>query len=473
MPSYNPATEKRPAETWGKGGWVENNLKKLALCPIFALIGLAGGYFLRSDAAIPQVALSAALVLLFFTIHKAIFPARRLFSIGPLFILIVFIYQVFPIIALIMNDYNLGILADYRLYRIPLTVDLLGQVWQIQTYITTGFGFTYLAFTTSRAPSPLVSPPDMKPMFRNILIISGLSYAIAMLILAGDSYADSYVAIQQLPVLVAQILNIIWQLFFISLVGFLILSARDREAQFFFAIIIGVGLFYAISETRTPIILMIFAALIAYDRYWRRLNLVYLSLFAMALLLGFLILGLARADAGLNTLFAQNEFMAIYVTVLDVTVIASSGGANDIGGQLWLSDLMRPIPGQFLPFEKFDASLWYITNFYPRAASAGHGYGFSLAAEAALSGGAIDGLIRAMALGAIVVLVVNKLERKSSIFAQIILIWLFCFVYLSFRDSTFTLVPRFIFQVLPALALIYTYRALTLPASGKFARTDI
>lgn len=428
---------------------------RLGTVPIYAISGLLGAFLLKPFPGIPQIAFSILLFALYVGCFRTLFRGKSLVDVGTFFLFVVLIYQIFPLLSLEITDYNLGVFADNRLNTIALSTSFLSDVWSIQTLILTGFGASYLAFKSERPKQAPVISPAQRSLFGTVLAVSFLIVVGANIYLAGDDYLDQYLSVQSLPLFVVQGLNIVNQMFFAAMFGFLVLSMRGNVRRALAVTFGACVILLFTTGARTPVAIVIFAAVVVYDHYRARLNPALLLSIAVTLLLIFLLAGALRGSGYTDDLLGQNEFMAIYVTTLDVFQIAITGAARDLGNELWIADLLRPIPGQLLPFEKFDAALWYITSFYPLQAQAGEGYGFSMASEAMLGGGNFSALARSGLLGMAVALINGKLEASRSIYAKVGAVWLFCFIYLSYRDTTFTLVPRLMFQFGPGLLVIF------------------
>ena len=168
----------------------------------------------------------------------------------------------------------------------------------------------------------------------------------------------------------------------------------------------------------------------------------------------FLLLGLLRGGGdSVAAAFSNSEFMAVFVTALDVRQIYLTGASLGMNLTLFLADLVRLVPQQILPFEKIDPASWYVTTFYPEQAAEGGGMAFGMLAEAALSGGFVEALVRGMALGTVLSVAFNFLAKGRSIWRYVIYLWLITSIYQCFRDTTFTIGGRFVFQLLPAILL--------------------
>lgn len=436
---------------------------RFSVVPFFAAVGLLGAFLLRQYSGLPQIFFSLFLFAVYVVVYRRMFAAKSILDVGTFFMFTVLAYQLFPLISLELSDYNLGIFADSRLNSIALTTSFLAEIWSTQTLILTGFGSVYLLVKRAAPATRPVAEKNQRWFFGTMLPASLTVIIGANVVFGAESYLDEYLVVQDLPLIVIQILNIVNQVFFAAMFGFLILTIGVAPGRAIATALLTCMLLAVTSGARTPIAIIVFALIIAYDAYRARINPILLASFAILLMTIFLFAGIVRGGGYLTDLLGQNEFMSVYVTTLDVYQIAITGAARDMATELWMADLLRPIPGQLLPSDKFDASIWYMTNFYPLQAAAGQGYGFSMASEAVLGGGTFAALARSGLLGLLVGLLAGRLEGSDSIYAKIGAVWLFSFIYLAYRDTTFTLVPRFLFQFGPALAALYLIERFFVP----------
>jgi hypothetical protein len=265
-----------------------------------------------------------------------------------------------------------------------------------------------------------------------------------------------------------QLLNINTALFQAAIFGLFICYFRTRPAL---AVTIGVVVclfFLATTQARAAVVMIGAGMLIAADHFRRRFSPSVLAGAAAAGLAFFLALGLFRGGGvTISDAAGRNEFMALFVTALDIRQLYITGSTLDMNANLLVSDVLRLIPQQILPFEKVDPATWYVSTFYPGVAEAGGGLAFGLLAEAVLGGGGVAALIRGLALGALVSVSFNYLSARASLWRLIIYMWLFTNLYQCFRDTTFTLIGRFVFQFGPAVLVMMLLYQFIAPRGAK------
>lgn len=402
---------------------------------------------------------------LFILAWRAVFN-RRLSYVDPgiVFLTVVAIYSILPLLTTEAMNFNFGALQDARLARIALDDGIISTTIANANAIMTGFGTAYLLVRAPRIPSLGPTPPHS---IAALWVMFGLAVLVQTgLYLAGggggDSYGDEYLLIQSLPIVVIQILNVLTNLFYVALFGLMVYYFRTRRIVIVAGLILlSFGLFLVVTGARTPLVLTAFAAIVCWDHLYRRIPPLLIATLFVFVVATFLALGTIRAGASsLSAAFAQSEFMAVFVTALDIRQIYLAGSSLDMGTTLLLGDLLRLVPQQVLPFEKIDPASWYVTTFYPEYAAQGGGFAFGMLAEAALSGGSVPALIRGLVLGTVLSGALNLLTKRSSIWSYIIYVWLVISVYQSFRDTTFTLFGRFFFQLAPAVLLCAIVAAL-------------
>lgn len=424
------------------------------------------GYFLISitlgmvfrDLRAGWLALVVAVnFLLFLTAWRAMF-GQRLSYVDPgiIFLAVVAVYSMLPLLTTEAMNFNFGVLQDARLARIALDDGIISTTIANANAIMAGFGATYLLIRAPRMPVLELPGPHVMV---TLWLMFGLAFMVQVgLRLAGGgggNYGDEYLLIQSLPVFVIQIFNILNNLFYVSLFGLLIYYFTARKlSALAILLVMSFFLFLVVTSARTPLVLIAFSVIVCWDHLYKRISPLVIFLLFVLIIGTFLILGSLRGGTtSLSGVFAQSEFMAVFVTALDIRQIYLAGSSLDMSGTLLLGDLLRLVPQQILPFEKVDPASWYVTTFYPEYAAQGGGFAFGMLAEAALSGGFIPALIRGLALGAVLSVVLNTLTKRHSIWTYIIYVWVAISVYQSFRDTTFTLFGRFFFQLAPAILL--------------------
>jgi hypothetical protein len=180
----------------------------------------------------------------------------------------------------------------------------------------------------------------------------------------------------------------------------------------------------------------------------------------------FSILGVLRGGDQFAAIASRSEFMAVFTTGLDLANRFETGDISSaVVANLLTADLQRLVPQPLLPFQKFDPAVWYVRTFYPFVDEQGGGYAFGMVAESVLTGGAPSAIFRGVALGAALGLVNNWLVRRPGLFRAVVYMWLMAFIYLAYRDTTFTLAGRFLYQLAPSLIMVWALRWVLVRAS--------
>lgn len=394
---------------------------------------------------------------MFVAFWKIVF-GTRLSYIDPGIVLlsVVSIYSIIPLLTTEAMNFNFGALQDARLARITLDDGIISTTVANANGIMAGFGAAYLAIRKPRMSTlGTTTPHAMAALWLMFGLAALVQVGLALAGGGGGTYSDEYLLIQSLPVFVIQTLNVLSNLFYVALFGLMVHYFRARQLRTIAVLLLfSIALFALVTGARTPLVLILFAAIVCWDHLYRRISPVVIALLLVFVITTFLALGALRGGSQtISAAFAQSEFMAVFVTALDIRQIYLTGSSLDMGTTLLFGDLLRLVPQQILPFEKIDPASWYVTTFYPEYAAQGGGFAFGMLAESALSGGVPAAIARGFALGTILGFVLNLLTRRNSIWSYIIYVWLIISAYQCFRDTTFTLFGRFFFQFFPAILL--------------------
>lgn len=413
---------------------------------------------LFSGAAAPVLAgITTASFILFVWLWSLQFrPTLSYVDPAILFQFVVVLYTVFPLLTMAVYGYQFGRAGDNRLYHISLDDRIIAEVWICANLIMAGFGGAYLLCRKSRMPSL----PDKDRAVSSALWIG---FAISFTVLVGVSlvrgtgeYLEEYRFIADLPVLVVQILNINSSLFNAALFGLLAIYFRTNPRIAVALALVAITFFLLTTQARVSVVLVAAGAFISADHFRRRFSPALLAVCAALGLIAFLAAGLFREGLeAFSDAAGRTEFTAVFITALDIRQLYVIGSTADMNANLLFSDLLRLVPQQIIWFEKVDPATWYVSTFYPYYAEAGGGLAFGMMSESILGGGGPAGFVRGLALGAVLSVILNFLTARPSIWRVIIYMWLVAALYHSFRDTTFTLVGRFAFQLAPAILVLF------------------
>lgn len=427
---------------------------------VFALayVGVVAGVSLLLSSA--PVWLLALVTLLAFATFVALWRVQfggRLSYADPalLFLFVITVYTVIPLFTFEYFQFNLGAEGDSRLTHIVLDDALIYEVWLCANLAIAGFGGAYLVLRDARMPRLEIPQGPVSALWTGLWASAAVGLAIFFSRERG-TYTDEYLFILGLPTLVIQALNIVSAMFYLCAWGLFAYYLTNGRKLFAVGLLVATLLYFLVtSEARSGLVLIAAAFFVIWDHFVRRFSALTIAAMAVTGLVVFLVLGLLRGGMlDINDAAGRSEFMAVFVTALDVQQLHIAGSTLDMNVSMLVSDLFRLIPQQLLSSEKIDPATWYVSNFYPAYGEGGGGLAFGMLSEAILGGGAFNAFLRGLTLGGIVSLVLNFLTRRTSVWHMLIYIWLFVSLYQCFRDTTFTLGGRFLFQFGPALLLV-------------------
>jgi hypothetical protein len=179
--------------------------------------------------------------------------------------------------------------------------------------------------------------------------------------------------------------------------------------------------------------------------------------------LGFLFLGLYRTYAGLvdlhadvshheiGILSANNEFQAILGTAYDVFMMKNVG--VKLPWYLYLNDFATILPPQqIMPFEKIRASEWYLRQI--GLSGSGRGYMWGVVAQSIIGLDWLELFLRGVVLGYVLARLHKwYLNNQTNFYIVLIYIYLCLRTYYTFRDTTFSPLSSFVWEIIPFFLL--------------------
>lgn len=386
-------------------------------------------------------------------------------DLGEAFFLIVILYGFVPSIGFMLVEMGIGQIIDSRLL---VRGYLKGQVEYVQ-YMHMAFIVTFIVvynllhipkvnivYEHSGQARPLVAP----------FVIIALSLSVILPILTrlfgadvGSDYISSYTALRSAPLIVQQFFGVANQIHFASMIAAVVLTVAAYPGKHFF---VASGLcFYLVfvsisGGSRTSAFLSFFAYIVSASTYVANFDIKKITLFVLPALVLFMISGALRDDNqeyDYLSLFQTGEFTAVFITAMDLHELLKSGG--DISLYFYIADFLRLIPSQLLGISKVDPAQWYVSTYYEYYHDAGGGFAFGLMAECAIGFGVYDAIARGFILAIIFAVISNKLITSTSNVKNVfVYIWLIVVSYLSYRDTTFSLGVRALYQLVPVLILM-------------------
>lgn len=397
--------------------------------------------------------------------------ASRGVDLGDAFLFILLMYGLVPGIGFLLASIGVGQIADQRMADGFVIADVEYVQW-MHLALVGGFAAAYLAV---RRPSrnrlgreqTLEAASLMWPLVIFAVMIS-VGVPLAMRIWGadgGDDYISSYTALRDAPLIVQQLFGVATQLQFAAVVAAVVaVVAAKPHRHCWVAAALGVNvLFAALSGgSRSVAFLSFFAYVVASSIFvpgftWRSL----VALVVPAIVL-FMVGGMLRdknPDASFLDLFQTGEFTVLFINAVDLKDRFASGLADEVRFTFYLVDVIRLIPGQFLGGVKLDPAQWYAKTFYPEYFDAGGGFAFGILSECVAGGGIPEAAVRGVLLGLVFAFSANRLiGARLSIRRAFVYIWMVALCYQSYRDTTFSLAVRGLYQLVPMLLLMSLFR---------------
>jgi hypothetical protein len=217
---------------------------------------------------------------------------------------------------------------------------------------------------------------------------------------------------------------------------------------------------------RTELILTLLASAIMYHRFVKPLRLKLVVSSGIMLFAGFLVIGMMRGAANLdsnltnfrtaldsteNLYSNSNEFQALFGGNYDLLRMRETGLLNEPPLQFRLYDLVMIIPQQFLPFEKLDVQEWIATRSNNPSF-----FMFNPISQAILGFGWIEVIFRGALLGYFFAKVrAWYVHRASSFWATLLYFYLIVISYYTIRSTAIYIVLVSIaFRFLPLFFLV-------------------
>lgn len=405
------------------------------------------------------------------------------FELGVFYFFVVLIYSLYPIITYLINGMQFPASGGLRLFQAQPTPQKVSIIaWYYAIYLGS-YGVTYLLFRgrlTQRENT--FQKPDKAIII--VIISSYLLIKVFFIFLKiyydlpyVESYTESYLVYQELPLLLRQMTNHFGGI--ILTLQLLLLIALIKDYHKYRFVIFGWLAFEILIAlinlgSRTHLVILLLSFMIGYNHAVKPLKFIYFVIGGQCILLLFLLLGLLRTGlsiVGLDLIFNlfsyDNEFVCLFGNAYDMFQLKITGATSNLSfREVYLADVFRLFPQQFLPFEKIDFAKWYVNTFYPSYAEKGGGLAFGAIAESIIGCGWIDLIWRGGILG----IIFAKLHRhyalsKKTFWLLSFYLWITVMSYQSFRSTTFMLAYKSFYQFL--LPVIFIKVVATILRSGE------
>jgi hypothetical protein len=390
-------------------------------------------------------------------------------ELGPVYAAVVVVYTVYPLLGFLFNGLRYGELSDNRLFAIQ--PDAHGVARLAWLYVAHLGGFA-LAYAASRGRSGAAGAGPGRMSRFAVVVVGGLwllvqAYFVGLERLYDwrfETNLDRYVALANLPLLLAQVTGHLGAIRFTLEVALLVMLYAHAKRPLlvvvpWLAFVAATTL--AQHQSRTELVLLTFTAVVCFHLQVRPLSAVLLSTFAAAGIAGFVYLGATRDTFGeldvdtVPRLFVANEFESIFGNAFDLDQRVQSGEVRALPAAFFLADVLAPVPQQLLAGPKVFPADWYMRSFFPAEAERGVGLCFGTISEAVVGGGLPDALARGAALGLVFGAIHRFVsKRRPGLWWFVFYVWLTVMAYNSFRMTTFHLLVRTVYDFLPVVLVV-------------------
>ncbi len=398
-----------------------------------------------------------------------------IFDIGMFCCLLVSVYTTYPLLNFYFGGFSFGVLGDGRLTNYSPTSLEMG-VFHLRHVI---YLFSLVLFYMLFRKSSKKLPPVLKPRIEDVKFIFGgyvfcLIFFLILKLIFGLNYDAGYdsestdlqLAINSnIPLPILQFAGKIAGLQFIfkiSVVGIAILNAKSsKKWKLFFSIWVLFEIINSIigKGSRDSLMFFLISTILLYSHLYKAVTFRFLFISFVLVFLFFMFMGFYRTLENINSwgnvfesfdliLSANNEFQVLLGTSYDVFQRKELGAS--IPWQLYINDIVSILPpSQFLPFEKLDASEWYLREIGRNGT--GQGYMWGVISQAIIGFDWVELLFRGCVLGYILARIHNFFfVKRGNDFMMLIFYLVLCLnVYNTYRNTTGSILYPIIWEIIP------------------------
>ena len=438
----------------------------MALALTAAAIGIASVFGPGAAPIVaPGLAISAVGVL-FFLLSSRRDETGSWLEIGPLYLMIIILYALFPLLGNLVSGGIYTELSDARMlaYGVP-SPDEIGAIgWMYFAYIA---AFA-IAYGMARGSNPIhaggIRRPDTTVIVA-FLIFLGATELFKLYIgiaynLKAATYAESYLVVRQLPLALRQINAFaVGGAFVAKLAVLLFLFLDFKRNRLWIALWLGVAVgsaFLQPNAERGGLFLLLLSALTLYHYVVKPVSTTTLLVLGAVGFTVYVALGILRTFGSGRVIspFGFTDFDGIFANAFDLLKRKEAGEVHLPLSKLYLGDVFVFVPQQFLPFEKFGAADWYMSQFYPEAWAEGGGAAFGAIAEGIIGSGWFDLILRGAFVGLLFAGVQRYAAQRTSFWTLLFYAWVVVYAYQCFRASTTVLLNFVVFRFLPPVLIV-------------------
>jgi hypothetical protein len=390
------------------------------------------------------------------------------------------VYTVYPLVNFWVDGMRFGLLSDSRLQQFEITPYELG-FFHLRNVLYLFFLVTFYSLFRGRGTLDVgnIRPPSLAA--RQIILFFFLAltcYFFLLQMIAGvnvnstyesEAFANNVNAISSLPLSVLQISGKLEGILFVSKLGLLsILIGRCREKKWFFILLLWMAAeilqTFLLKGSRHGMVFLLLSSALLYHRMIKPLSMRFIFISGTLLFIFFIFLGLYRdyidfvsfqsgmSQANTGIFSGSNEFQALLGTAYDVYQRKAQG--TYLPWYLYINDFVNILPPQqLLFFEKVPASEWYLREL--NLSGTGLGFMWGVVSQSIVGFDWFELPVRGAILGFVLARIHRwYLEHQSGFFCTLLYMYLCIKVYYTYRDTTFSLLANFVWEIIPFFFLL-------------------
>jgi hypothetical protein len=411
----------------------------------------------------------------FFIVMKS----KSVLNFGFWLIITTFIYTIYPIVNYYFGGFQFGLLADNRLANSSITENEVSAFYSYYFiyFITLTVVVIFLRYKDIKTETNIVIPPEhLKYIIITYLLLKLFLFVIFMVYNidfessqhSEDSVAAKVSSFSNAPYFIIQIaskMNGILSITKISIVALLTLNFKKYKKFIFIFLLIEIISMFMILGSRTGLLNLLIIFFLIYQQFINKISVIKLLIYFFFTFLFFSFLGYFRSASSdsfnqididsviILGLTINNEFQVLFSTGFDIFRLVNSG--INFPAILYFNDIITMFPpSQLLPFQKIEASNWYLE--YKGYAGSGTGYMWGVISQSLIGLGYFELVIRALFLAILGKYLHNKIRNDVINFYSILFYVFLCLkVYNTFRNTTLGIIPYVIYEFAPFLLIIF------------------
>jgi hypothetical protein len=425
-----------------------------------------------------------ACVILVFWLYRTLRLSDQkipVFDVGMFCAIVTLIYSVYPLLNYWVGEFDFGVFGDARLTAYKPSATEVGFFHLRHVLYLSLFVLFYTIFRgTGVIEAGRIDKPSRgttQVVITAFIFLTG--YFLALQMVTGLNFNHGYDSdavggklevVASAPLVLVQISGKLAGILTVFKLALLyIVINRCNQRKWFIILFVWIAaeviLMMAIKGARAGTFLFILAAILLYHRIIKEFSMRFLISSGILFFVFFMFLGLYRSfddissmrleyvQAGVGYLSGtNNEFQSMLGTAYDVYQRKIAGAA--IPWYLYINDIIGILPPQqFLPFEKVDASEWYLKEL--GLSGTGQGYMWGVITQSIIGFDWMEIALRGSLLGFILARVHRwYVKNQSSFFATILYLYLILNCYYTFRNTTGSIFNFIVWEFLPFYFII-------------------